>query len=247
MSLDTDLNLDPDDISTNPSQDPSFADVVESRTSRRAVLGGGMAVAAGFLTTGLAEPAVATSAARRRRPLLGFTPIPLGYADEVVVPTGYRARRSSRGAPRSWAATRRSYPGGNTAAEQAQQVGMHHDGMHFFPRSAGDSTRGLLVVNHEYTDEGYLHTGTQPRPPKSAWTPEMVAKSQAAHGVSVVEVKQKTPGDWDVVRSKLNRRITANTRMSFSGPAAGHRLVRTRADPPGSQARWARSTTAPTG
>ena len=93
------------------------------------------------------------------------------------------------------------------------------------------------MVNHEYTDEGYLHTGTQParrRSPRGRR--EMVAKSQAAHGVSVVEVKQKAPGDWAVVRSKLNRRITANTRMSFSGPAAGHRLVRTSADPRGSQA-----------
>jgi len=38
-----------------------------------------------------------------------------------------------------------------------------------------------------------------------------------------------------VVRSKLNRRITANTRMAFSGPAAGHRLVRTTADPRGAK------------
>ena len=132
MSLDTDLNLDPDDISTNPSQDPSFADVVESRTSRRAVLGGGMAVAAGFLTTGIAEPAVATSAARRRRPLLGFTPIPLGYADEVVVPQGLpgaAVHPVGHSDPGQLPAVR---TGKNTAAEQAQQVGMHHDGMHFF-------------------------------------------------------------------------------------------------------------------
>ncbi len=26
------------------------------------------------------------------------------------------------------------------------------------------SERGLLVVNHEYTDEGYLHTGTMTVP-----------------------------------------------------------------------------------
>ena len=234
MSIETEVNLDPDDISTNPSQDPSFADVVESRTSRRAVLGGGMAVAAGFLTTGLAEPAVATSAARRRKPLLGFKPIALGYADEVVVPDGYRARPFIPWGTPILGSYPPFVPGKNTAAEQAQQVGMHHDGMHFFAVSR-DSTRGLLVVNHEYTDEGYLHTGTQPAPLKAAWTPEMVAKSQAAHGVSVVEVKQKSPGDWAVVRSKLNRRITANTRMAFSGPAAGHRLVRTSADPRGAK------------
>ena len=239
MTIEIDLDLDPDDFSTNPSQDPSFADVVESRASRRTVLAGGTAVAAGFLTTGIAEPAAAASAARRSRPLLGFTPIPLGFADEVAVPNGYKARpfipwgTPILGSYPAFApGTPPFVPGGNTAAQQAQQVGMHHDGMHFFARNR-HSTRGLLAVNHEYTDEGYLHTGAQPPPPTTVWTAEMVAKSQAAHGVSVIEVKQDRRGEWSVVRSRFNRRITANTPMSFSGPAAGHRLLRTTADPRG--------------
>ena len=46
----------------------------------------------------------------------------------------------------------------NTAAEQAQQIGMHHDGMHFFPPGHGraGNRRGLLVLNHEYTDRTIL-------------------------------------------------------------------------------------------
>src|SRR3990170_3874946 len=159
-----------------------------------------MAVAAGFLTSGLAEPAVAASAVARKQALLGFTPIPLGYGDEVVVPDGYRARPFIPWGTPILGSYPPFVPGGNTAAEQAEQVGMHHDGMHFFA-SGGGSDRGLLVVNHEYTDEGYLHTGAQPAPPKTAWTPEMVAKSQAAHGVSVIEVKQESLGQWAVVRS----------------------------------------------
>lgn len=99
---------------------------------------------------------------------------------------------------------------GNTAAEQEQQVGMHHHGMHFFPfahRKAGRgpagrarglekqaSRHGLLVVNHEYTDEGWLHTNTPDAPAKEQYTPEMVAKSQAAHGVSVLEVRESRRG-----------------------------------------------------
>ena len=51
----------------------------------------------------------------------------------------------------AWQARRR-----NTAAEQAVQMGMHHDGIHFFPLD-GSSTRGLLAMNHEYTDDGLLH------------------------------------------------------------------------------------------
>ena len=46
----------------------------------------------------------------------------------------------------------------NTAAEQALQAGMHHDGMHFFPLpyGSGTSSHGLLAMNHEYLDEGLL-------------------------------------------------------------------------------------------
>ncbi len=64
---------------------------------------------------------------------------------------------------------------------------MHHDGMHYFPLPVGttNSFNGLIAVNHEYTDDGLLHVGGM-----VPWTAEKVAKSQAAHGVSVVEVQQ---------------------------------------------------------
>lgn len=237
MTLELDPTLDPDDISTNPTQGPSFNEVVERRASRRVVVAGGMAGVAAFLTTNLrGSPALAKTASRvSAAELLGFSPIPLGYADEIVVPPGYTARAFVPwGTPITGSFPAFS-PGSNTAAEQEQQVGMHHDGMHYYPidRGPAGSKHGLLVLNHEYTDESYLQTGTSTTPPKSAWTPEMVAKSQAAHGVSVVEVKEEAAGEWSVVRSARNRRITANTPMSFSGPAAGHRLVRTSADPAG--------------
>ena len=46
----------------------------------------------------------------------------------------------------------------DTAAEQAQQIGMNHDGMHFFPAGSGPagSQSGLLVLNHEHIDEALL-------------------------------------------------------------------------------------------
>lgn len=250
MSFDTEL--DPDDISTNPTPGPCFSDIIERRATRRAVLAtGGATAAATFLTTALpGGPAAARGGnSRRRRNLLGFDPVPLSTADEVVVPVGYTARPFipwgtplTGSLPAFVPGTPPFVPAGNTAADQEQQVGMHHDGMHFFARANGRSghrghrhtDRGLLVVNHEFTDEGYLHTGTSVLPDKASWTADMVRKSQAAHGVSVVEIEEESPGSWSVVRpSRLNRRITTNTPMSFSGPAAGHRLVRTSADPAG--------------
>jgi secreted PhoX family phosphatase len=83
-------------------------------------------------------------------------------------------------------------------------------------------------VNHEYTDDGLLHPGGM-----DPWTAEKVAKSQAAHGVSVVEVARS--GDrWSVVRpSTYARRVTARTPCQIDGPAAGHPLMRTAAAPSG--------------
>ncbi|MDP3612315.1 MAG: PhoX family phosphatase, partial [Rubrivivax sp.] len=90
------------------------------------------------------------------------------------------------------------------------------------------SRRGLLALNQEYTDEGLLHPdGQQP------WTADKVAKSQAAHGITVIEVEQKAQG-WQMVRpSRYARRITANTPITIGGPAAGHVLMKTAADPEG--------------
>ena len=58
-------------------------------------------------------------------------------------------------------------------------------------------------------------------------------KSQAAHGVSVIEIELRN-GAWAVVRpSPYARRITATTPMRIAGPAVGHASMRTVADPAG--------------
>ncbi|MFZ5872264.1 MAG: PhoX family protein, partial [Actinomycetota bacterium] len=247
-----DDDVDADDVPSNPSTARHFNDVAEARLSRRSLLTGGMLAAAGFLTAGAVDAPSAQAAPRTgkgagARALLGFEPIPLGYADVVVVPPGYSATPFIPWGTPILGAFPEFKPGspdvtedrtGNTAEEQAQQVGMHHDGMHFFPLGRGPrggSSHGLLAVNHEYTDENYLHTGTTVRPPREKYTLEMIRKSQAAHGVSVIEVERGRDGAWTVVRSDRNRRITANTPMVFSGPAAGNELVRTSVDADGTR------------
>jgi len=263
--VDSDPDFDPDDMSSNPSIAPHFADVVEARMSRRTVLRGGMLAAAGFMTTRLVTDTPEAYAAPKGKPgkpvpapagggLLGFQAIAPSTLDEVVVPAGYTAVPFI-----PWGTPLRPngpafVPGspdiigtGNTAAEQEQQVGMHHDGMHFFPFGRGGDVnrRGLLVVNHEYTDEFYLHTGTKTRPAPGDYTLEMVRKSQAAHGASVLEVRESRRGKWKVMPSKLNRRITANTPMTSRAARRAARCwtpASLRTEP----ARSARSTTART-
>ena len=117
------------------------------------------------------------------------------------------------------------------AAAQAMQFGMHNDGMHFFPlggaRPGRRAVRGLLCVNQEYTHEEILH-GAEGLTGGAGVTIEKVRKTQAAHGVSVVEVGSMTGNGRSNRQSPLRRRITANTRMRVSGPAAGHALMKSK-------------------
>ncbi|WP_165736432.1 alkaline phosphatase PhoX, partial [Pseudoalteromonas sp. C8] len=103
--------------------------------------------------------------------------------------------------------------GTNTALDQENSVGMHHDGMRFFPLD-GSSTDGLLCINHEYIDKSALHYTDAPR------DSELVRKEINAHGISVIRVKL-IDGNWQVIQDDThNRRFTASTPMDISGPLA---------------------------
>ena len=201
---------------SNRSRNPDIHRV--SDPARRVVLQGGL----GALAAGLWAPWLAgcASAGSMGGPLLGFNSVPVTEKDTLVVPAGYSAVAIAAwgepvGMPGNMPAWKPD--ASNSAADQAVQMGMHHDGIHYFPID-GSSTRGLLVMNHEYTDDGLLHTdGMKP------WTAEKTCKSQAAHGVAVIEVELKG-GRWQMVRpSKYARRFTAYSPFAVSGPAAGHR------------------------
>ena len=208
---------------SNCSSNPSFHEI--SDPARRTVLRGGLGVALG----GLLAPLAGCASPGSRKPLLGFASVPVSTADSIVVPEGYIAQVIAPwgdpvGLPEHSPAFRAD--AGNSAVEQAAQLGMHHDGIHYF--ALHGSERGLLVLNHEYTDEGLLFADGQQN-----WSAEKVRKAQAAHGVSVIEVVQRQ-GRWEQVRpSPWARRITAYTPMTVAGPAAGHALMRTSADPEG--------------
>lgn len=158
--------------------------------------------------------------------------VPNGYKAEVIVAWGDPIMP---GAP-SWLANATQ-----DAAAQEKQYGMHSDGMHFFSLIGGrePSTRtsrrirqgatvnsGILCVNHEYTHEEILHGAEGLTPVTIA----KVRKSQAAHGVSVFEISKSRIGNsWSVERnSPYGRRITVNTEMRVSGPAAGDALLKSK-------------------
>jgi secreted PhoX family phosphatase len=239
--------IDDDDIGRNTSDNETFEQVVEARLSRRGFLGGtvGTMAAASLSGVGALLQAVPASASGVHRPLLGFTGIPVSSLDTVVVPEGYTAEVLI-----AWGDPVSKGPAfepdaSNSAAEQARQWGMHNDGLVYFPIHG--SRHGLLVQNNEYTDDVLLFPdGT------ANWNDEKTRKSQAAHGVSVIEITRQSGrrhdrdewgtwrrwghkgGEWRVVRpSPYARRITGMTPIRIGGPAAGDPRLRTSADPTG--------------
>jgi secreted PhoX family phosphatase len=117
-------------------------------------------------------------------------------------------------------------------------MGDNHDGMVFFPLP-GKENDGLLVLNHEYVSHDYFFAGEPgQRDAFGDWTADKVRKSQHAHGVAILRVRLGADGRWEHDSdSPLNRRIHARTTMQISGPAAGHALLRTAADPCGRSVR----------
>jgi uncharacterized protein len=210
---------------SNRSSNPDIHSV--SDPARRVWLHGGLAALAG---SALAPLFAGCATAAGSGPLLGFKAIPTSTADSIVVPEGYVATVIAAwgepiGVPGNMPAWREDVTG--SAADQAAQMGMHHDGIHFYAL-AGSGTRGLLTMNHEYVDDGLLHVAGM-----ANWSAEKVNKAQAAHGVSVIEVERQGEG-WAMVRpSTYARRFTASTPFALGGPAAGHTMMKTAADPEG--------------
>lgn len=208
------------DIVVNPSTRAQLT-ALKNPARRRLLIGS--AIAGLFYTT----PAI--SATPRSSTLFSFSSVPIGLAsDTVVAPPGYRwSVVAAWGDSITGVGKNISADASDTAAEQELQFGMHHDGCAFFPEK-GSSSKGLWVVNHEYTDDGLLHPGGM-----TPWTAEKVHKSQAAHGVTVAAIARQSDGSWKPVPSPLARRITSRTVCGISGPVAGHSLVKTTLDPSG--------------
>ena len=164
------------------------------------------------------------------RPVYDFeSTAPVPYAtDKVVTPKGFTWKTLVKwGDPIIAGAPAFDFDN-QTAAAQEKQFGYNCDYVGLVRN--GKSSRGLLVVNNEYTNEDLMFRGyTGP----ASLTKEQVKIVMAAHGMSVVEVSAKG-AVWEAqMGARKNRRITPNTDFALTGPAAGSKLVRTKADPTG--------------
>ncbi|MBL8443792.1 MAG: DUF839 domain-containing protein, partial [Zoogloeaceae bacterium] len=225
--------FDHDDLPSNLSDNEHFQQVVERTVSRRGFLKSGLGLgAAAFLSSPLIAQAVSgqVPASPVKSPAIGFAPVAASSGDSIVVPDGYKHQIIARWGEALFADSPAWAPdGSNTGEEQGRQIGDNHDGMHFFPLNGKSGREGLLVMNHEYTNYEYLFGAAF----MDDWNADKVLKAQNAHGASVLHIRQHA-GNWEIVlNSKYNRRITGNTPMRISGPAAGHALMRTSMDPDG--------------
>jgi len=243
-----------DENSINRSGNRTFQEVLQARLSRRNLLARSAVLsAAGFVTTvagnklmeqravaavGPASNAVdvdADAVARRRRrgnrPLLQFNPVPVAegsgpvpsissdYEYQVLIPWGTPI--DPNGGVPEYDGNPNTRP---TAAQQAELVGIGHDGMHFFELGNGRerNEHGMLAINHEFGNNFHVLGKGAPE------SLEDVRLSQHAHGVSVVEIQKGSDGKWSVVSSpERARRIHVNTPVTFSGPVAGSDLLKT--------------------
>ncbi|WHA52624.1 PhoX family protein [Acinetobacter pittii] len=241
------------ELDNNTSDNIHFRDILEQHISRRSLItkaaSGAVALTLASTLTGCNDSdddsgsnnGGTTPVDPNKKPeKLTFTPVAKNLHDIVTVPEGYEANviyalgDSINPDIGEW--DDNNIPSGPSFLLRS---GDCHDGMHFFGLNTSTdkfdgnvSAEGLLVMNHEYINQTFLHpkgpTKVDGRRPE-----DEVIRETNAHGVSIVHIK-KDPITQKVVIDKssvFNRRITASTEMDFAGAAAGSGLLATRFSP----------------
>ena len=222
-------DLEEDAHPCNPTNNPTFASVLAARLSRRSFL---KETTASLVMFGVGSRHGLRNA--RAQSSGGFMPVSSSSEDKLIVPPGYVHTVLLRWGDPLATGVPDLDPLAQTATRQAQQFGYNCDFIGYLPlpQDSHSSMRGLLGVNHEATVTALMVPGWDGKPEST--TLEMVDIDIAAHGFSIVEVVRDSRGGWTYVRdSAFNRRITGATPMTIRGPAAGHPLMRTSADPSG--------------
>lgn len=217
-----------DELKDPRPEETDFDRVVESALSRRGFLSGLLVMGSGAAVMGTslfgAEDAQAAASGSSR---FAFKPIPIATDFTVHVPEGYSWQTVARwGDPLFSGTTEFSHEDGGDVASSDKIFGENTDGMEMF----AIGNRNIVAVNHEYVNPKANLPQNEGGVPASA---DDVLKLQNLQGVSVFEVAEGENGWEIVVDSPLNRRITQNTEMRISGPAAGHDMLKTTADPAG--------------
>jgi len=234
-----------DSISKNSSDNLSLEDIIESRVSRRTVIKGSLAIAAGgFLGINLTGCGSSSNSSAASAALLKFNPVSKSLDDVVTVPDGYTAEVLYRlGDPINNNTS--EYKNDGTDESFEYRAGDHHDGMRYFgmntagtAKDLDNSQRGLLCMNHENMTEIFLHTEDELAAyDETSRVSTQIDKEVSAHGVSVIEI-QKDGSSFTLNKdSSFNRRVTAQTEIDIYGPVKNHDLVKTKYSTTGDKTR----------
>lgn len=202
----------------------AFGEIVEGRISRRELLGSGMAFGFAFAGGGWLKPVLGplpTSSPTG----LDFLPIKPSTADDLVVASNYMVYPVVKWGDPLAAGLAAFDANTLSAARQARSFGYNNDFVGFLslPYGSQNSDHGLLAVNHEYVNPEIMFPVGDPK----ELTNDQVAVCLEAVGFGVVEIKKDGQKWHTVVDGALNKRYTATSRMTISGPAAGSERMRT--------------------
>lgn len=216
-----------DELNFPRPTEQEFDRVVERALSRRGFLGGVLAFGSGaaVMGTGLLKGTAALAEGTSR---FAFEAIAPQTDGTVHVPDGYSWKVLVRWGDPLFSDAPAFDPQKGIPTEGSDRVfGENTDGMELF--NVGG--REVLAVNSEYVnpEENLPESGGRPT---SAGD---VRRLQNFQGVTVMELAEGEDGWQVVVDSPFNRRIDHNTAMTLDGPAAGHDLLKTEADPTGTK------------
>jgi hypothetical protein len=209
----------------------SYSEMVGLRLSRRAALMGlagtaALAATTGWPGTGRAAPATSLKFAELKKIYDQTHHVAEGYDAAVLIRWGDPLVKGAE-----------FDPAAITADSQSKQFGYNCDFIGYLPLPAGstNSEHGLLCVNNEYPNPHVMFPGMTEDDAATKASEDQIRAMFASWGHSIVEIKKEN-GAWSYVQdSQYNRRISGYTEMAVSGPAAGHALLKTSADPSGSK------------
>ncbi|NKN39643.1 PhoX family phosphatase [Agrobacterium sp. a22-2] len=218
-----------DELQNPPPAVTDFDRVVESALSRRGFLGGILAVGSAAAAMGTLGNLMSSTSAQAQDAAsrFSFKPIAISTDNTVHVPEGYNWKPLAKWGQPLFSNVPDVDPANGVSLENSDKVfGENTDGMELF--IIGEHQ--VIAINHEYVNPEINLPHNEKGTPKSA---DDVKILQNMQGVTVMEVAEGDNG-WEIVLdSPFNRRIHHNTPMKISGPAAGTDLLKTEADPNG--------------
>jgi secreted PhoX family phosphatase len=213
----------------------TFQDVLGRRIARRSFLKGALLTAPLLIVGPASLSRHLADAAQSDK--LNFQPIELDNQDRVVVAESYIASVLIRWGDPVFRDSPDFNPFNQSKLTQEHQFGYNCDFVAYLSlpqHLSNNPNHALLWINHEYTNEKIMFPNYDIQNP----TQTQVDVGIAAHGASIVEIRSRGKNRWEVVKSSpFNRRITGETEIEITGPAAGDDMMKVSYDQTGRKVR----------